>query len=614
MAARRRADPGDSGGGAAADAADLLAVAAEYRTALLGALRHIDNLTVQAEAALDGAEARELTARALAGGASGKKAVEQPETNEPVVAVGHARPARRLITPLRRPIGAPYFADFTGDVPPESEEARERRALYAGLPDDDNRKWGTRENAALRAAVTKAFRDVLRQRAESEYLAGGGASGATAVARRATRDAKIAAAEGYSLDELRVEVDEAELSWRAIAAKVSRRSPGACRVQWAVLSAPKAGEWTRGEERRLLALAQKHRGFAWRAVAAELGTGRSALDCFRRYQRALNPSMLRVAWTAGEDATLREAVRAFGNPEHWWQHVADRLPGRSARQCRLRWEQTVDPSIVSGYFSPEEDRRLFLAVRACGDAWTEVARFVPGRTPAMCRERWVNVVAPSVRREEWSEAEDAALLGAVRRLGEGSWAAVAEELGGHRTDNQCWRRWKSLRPGGWRKAERRQQQALRNGVVADPSGRAIARTTLTEGDVALREVGVADGVTLRVATIADGAPPAVPPVPTPPGTAMAPPTAPGVPASPAPAYGGAAAAAAANAAASAAAGVASPALYQPSLPAPSPTVAGDAQAAARAAFEASLRAGLAEASSEDDGESSDGGSSDMGDA
>lgn len=373
------------------------------------------------------------------------------------------------------------------------------------------------DHQALRNAVTDGLRDLLKQRAEAEYLDAGGPNGSHAAARRATRDAKVAAADGYSPQELLVEVDPADLSWDGVAARVKGRSAGACRVQWSALQRPRApARWTRAEERRLLELAQAHGGYGWHDVARELGNGRTALECFRRYQRALNPSMLRVAWTAGEDAALLKAVRLLGT-HHWWQQVAEALPGRTPRQCQLRWAQTVRPGIVSGHFSAAEDARLALAVRACGESWAEVARLVPGRTPSMVRERWVNVIGPQVRREAWSPAEDAALLRAVAAHGSGNWAAVAADVGA-RTDNQCWRRWKALArsgatrgaAGGGSGGEGRKRAPLRRRVVTDAAGRAIAPTTLQQGDLVVTEVEV-DDVTFAVATAAHAAGRPVPP-------------------------------------------------------------------------------------------------------
>ena len=47
------------------------------------------------------------------------------------------------------------------------------------------------------------------------------------------------------------------------------------------------------EDKRLLEIARKHNGYNWEAIAAELGTRRSPMMCFKRYQRSLNTDLLR---------------------------------------------------------------------------------------------------------------------------------------------------------------------------------------------------------------------------------------------------------------------------------------------------------------------------------
>ena len=47
-------------------------------------------------------------------------------------------------------------------------------------------------------------------------------------------------------------------------------------------------------------------------------TGRTPLQCFKRYQRSLNTSMMRSKWTAEEDRTLEQAVKRYGE-KNWQQ-------------------------------------------------------------------------------------------------------------------------------------------------------------------------------------------------------------------------------------------------------------------------------------------------------
>jgi hypothetical protein len=87
---------------------------------------------------------------------------------------------------------------------------------------------------------------------------------------------------------------------------------------------------------------------------------------------------VRALFTAEEDAALSEIVLA--HPEMPWAEVAGRLPGRSARQCRERWNNYVNPEVSSVQWSAEEDARLLESVRELGNVWARHTRSFPGRS------------------------------------------------------------------------------------------------------------------------------------------------------------------------------------------------------------------------------------------
>jgi hypothetical protein len=69
-------------------------------------------------------------------------------------------------------------------------------------------------------------------------------------------------------------------------------------------------------------------------------------------------------------------------------------------------------------FEQQEDILLIAAVRSHGTAdWSLIATAMPGRTARQCRERWNNYVNPSLNNEEWTDDEDALLLEKFREFG-----------------------------------------------------------------------------------------------------------------------------------------------------------------------------------------------------
>jgi hypothetical protein len=82
-------------------------------------------------------------------------------------------------------------------------------------------------------------------------------------------------------------------------------------------------------------------------------------------------------------------------------------------------------------FSPQEDEDLMRLVHAIGDAnWVHVAQHMaPGFTARQCRERWRNYLDPRLGHEPWTEAEDARLLEEFHRVGT-RWTMIAEQFPG----------------------------------------------------------------------------------------------------------------------------------------------------------------------------------------
>jgi hypothetical protein len=86
-------------------------------------------------------------------------------------------------------------------------------------------------------------------------------------------------------------------------------------------------------------------------------------------------------------------------------------------------------------FDQEEDKRLLAAVMSLGtDDWIQIAAFVPGRNARQCRERWRNYVDPTLIKDDWTEAEDQLLLGKFRDLGS-KWDVISTFFQGRSRNN-----------------------------------------------------------------------------------------------------------------------------------------------------------------------------------
>jgi len=372
----------------------------------------------------------------------------------------------------------PYFSATTGEIPPNNPDAIKRNQYMRSLPNGFKfKKWNQNEMAALANGVRTMNQRILWKR-----MMEGGRARTTEQLRREKE-----AIQNMSPEELEMNLDG--LDWDAIAKlHVPTRTAMDCKIQWTQVQHPQIckKEFSKTEDQHLLALVKEHKGHDWVSVAQKLGTNRTPAQCLKRYQRSLNTSMMRGKWTAEEDKQLREAVRRYGQKN--WQQVAHCLKDRTGQQCLHRWQKTLNPDIRRGRWSPTEDMRLTLAVKAYGRSprWVMVQKHIPGRTDVQCRERWVNIINPALNNGPWSSDELKRLEEAVKLYGVGKWALVAKAMY-PRTDNQCWRRWKAICAGEEVETYRENIRKKRKGLVNNFVGREKERPALTVEDFEIEE-------------------------------------------------------------------------------------------------------------------------------
>ena len=68
--------------------------------------------------------------------------------------------------------------------------------------------------------------------------------------------------------------------------------------------------------------------------------------------------------------------------------VAAQIDGRSSKQCRERWNNSLNPDLKKTPFTTEEDQILMDGWKNCGPRWNMIAKHLPGRTQTKIRDRF----------------------------------------------------------------------------------------------------------------------------------------------------------------------------------------------------------------------------------
>ena len=84
-------------------------------------------------------------------------------------------------------------------------------------------------------------------------------------------------------------------------------------------------------------------------------------------------------WKNTEDEILKACVMKYGLNQ--WSRISSLLTRKSAKQCKARWYEWLDPSIKKTEWSKEEEEKLLHLAKIMPTQWRTIAPII-GRTAA----------------------------------------------------------------------------------------------------------------------------------------------------------------------------------------------------------------------------------------
>jgi hypothetical protein len=162
-------------------------------------------------------------------------------------------------------------------------------------------------------------------------------------------------------------------------------------------------KWTLEEDTLLYQIFQGNADCAQWKSAAAFFPGKTSQQLFERWTKVLDPRLLKGSWSRDEDEAIIKHVAQSGCTS--WSKLAETLPGRLGKQCRERWFNHLNPVLSRGQWTPDEDEQIMRLHEQFGNHWSQIAAQIPARGDNMIKNRWYSTLSKKSKEEVSQAAE-----------------------------------------------------------------------------------------------------------------------------------------------------------------------------------------------------------------
>ena len=136
-------------------------------------------------------------------------------------------------------------------------------------------------------------------------------------------------------------------------------------------------KWNKEEDEKLINFFKENKSkkFSKWKLLEELFPNKTASQIAERWKYVLNPEIIKKkSWTAEEDTIIKEFIE---NKGYLWKELAKKLSGRTSKQIRQRWLNSLQFEKNKENWTLEEENLLIELVNKYGNQWEIVSKFFP---------------------------------------------------------------------------------------------------------------------------------------------------------------------------------------------------------------------------------------------